>query len=261
MTTLQEILKKDDVFAAVDYKDQSLLDNVKKAADKKFGTNRSYVKNLWILREYKKRGGKVKYSGKRPSSDIIKKNVQKDVERIRREKAKGGVEVDLSGIARAVFFEQEEILLAHLIEIDEEVQDLASDLIYLSSTDYDTFEEYICEDDLFETQAKDNSDKISEVYKKYHEIVNMGYEALKKWAENPCSHVASLSRGPINRNLRLLSKKRDEWTMSDVRSANRTISFVSRMKGAEQGNPTKSKDGKSCPSKRDISLKNWAYSP
>jgi len=134
-------------------------------------------------------------------------------------------------------------------------------LIYLSSTDYDTFEEYICEDDLFETQAKDNSDKISEVYKKYHEIVNMGYEALKKWAENPCSHVASLSRGPINRNLRLLSKKRDEWTMSDVRSANRTISFVSRMKGAEQGNPTKSKDGKSCPSKRDISLKNWAYSP
>ena len=84
-----------------------------------------------------------------------------------------------------------------------------------------------------EVLAKDNSDKISEIYSKYHQTVNMGYDALKKWAENPCSKVASLSRGPINRNLSLLSKRRDEWNMSDVRSANRTISFVSRMKGVE----------------------------
>lgn len=258
MTTIQESLNKNDVFAAVDYQNKDLLNSVKDAADKKFGSNRSYVKNLWILKEYKKRGGKVKYSGKRPSKDTIKNNVKKDVERLR---SQGGLEVDLSPIFNALQLEKEELLVASFIETDEEIQDLASDLVYFTETEYKDFDSYVNEDVENESLAKDNSDKISEVYKKYHETVNMGYDALKKWAENPCSKVASLSRGPINRNLRLLSKKRNEWTMSDVRSANRTISFVSRMKGAEQGKPTKTRDGKTCPSKRDVSLKNWAYSP
>ena len=253
------MLEKDDVFAAVDYKDTSLLNSVKQAAEKKFGSKRSYVKNLWILKEYKKRGGKVKYSGKRPSSDTIKKNVEKDVDRLRR--ANATIEVDLSEVSKAFQLETEEANLDSLLETDEEIQDLASDLVYLSSTDYEDFEDYLNEDESNECVAKDNEDKISEVYTKYHQTVNMGYNALKSWSENPCSRVASLSRGPINRNLRLLSKKRDEWMMSDVRSANRTISFVSRMKGAEQGKTTKTKDGKSCPSKRDVSLRNWAYSP
>ena len=109
--------------------------------------------------------------------------------------------------------------------------------------------------------SKTNEDKISEVYKKYHDTVNMGYNALETWSKNPCSRSASLSRSPIARNLNLLSKKKQDWTMADVRSANRTISFVSRMKGAEQGEKVKGPDGESCPSKRDISLKNWAYNP
>ena len=258
MLPIEKLKQSNEIFAAVEYQDTKLLNSVKDAADKKFGSNRSYVKNLWILREYKKRGGKVKYSGKRPSSDTIKKNVQKDVERLR---SQGSVEVDLTDVYREFSLEREEILFASSIETDEEIQDLASDLVYLTSTSYESLEEYINENEEFEALAKDNSEKIAEVYKKYHETVNMGYDALKKWAENPCSRVASLSRGPINRNLRLLSKKRDEWTMSDARSANRTISFVSRMKGAEQGKPTKTKDGKTCPSKRDCSLKNWAYNP
>jgi hypothetical protein len=108
---------------------------------------------------------------------------------------------------------------------------------------------------------KTTEDKINEVYKKYHDTVNMSYSALKKWSENSCSRAASLSRAPINRNLNLLSKKKEEWTMADVRSANRTISFVSRMRGAEQGEPVNGPDDQKCPSKRDISLKNWAYSP
>jgi hypothetical protein len=108
---------------------------------------------------------------------------------------------------------------------------------------------------------KTTQDKIDEVYKKYHDTVNMSYSALKKWSENSCSRAASLSRAPINRNLNLLSKKKEEWTMADVRSANRTISFVSRMRGAEQGEPVNGPDDQKCPSKRDISLKNWAYSP
>lgn len=229
------------VFAAVKYANPELHNSVKQAADKKFGSNRSYVKNLWILKEYKKRGGKVKYSGEKPSSETIKKSV------------KGSIEVDLSGPAKRHFIQTELDSLASDIETDEEIQDLACDLEYFESTNFDEFGDY--------AEAADNQDKIDEVYSKYHATVNMGYSALKSWAENPCSKVASLSRGPINRNLSLLSKKKTEWTMSDVRSANRTISFVSRMKGAEQGEKTKTSDGKSCPSKRDCSLRNWAYSP
>ena len=105
-----------------------------------------------------------------------------------------------------------------------------------------------------------NQDKIDEVYRKYHALVNMSASQLEKWAENPCSKGASLSRGPIKRNLRLLRTPKAEWGAAEVRSANRTISFISRMKGAEQGEPVKV-DGKTCPSKRDISLRNWAYNP
>lgn len=84
----------------------------------------------------------------------------------------------------------------------------------------------------------------------------MGYAELQAWSNTECSKKASLDRGPVNRNLRLLSKSKDEWTANDISDANRTISFVSRMKGAEQGDKVGD-----CPSKRDISLKNWAYDP
>jgi hypothetical protein len=103
----------------------------------------------------------------------------------------------------------------------------------------------------------DLQDIIDEVYSKYHDTVNMSYSQLKAWSETDCSKLASLDRNPINRNLNLLSKNKSEWGADEVKSANRTISFVSRMKNMEQGKPV----SKTCPSKRDISLKNWAYNP
>ena len=115
-------------------------------------------------------------------------------------------------------------------------------------------------DNLFDLQVdtKANLEEIiNEVYSKYHSIVNMSYSELKAWSETDCSKKASLDRGPRNRNLNLLSKKKSDWGASEVKSANRTISFVSRMKNMEQGEPV----SKGCPSKRDISLKNWAYNP
>lgn len=145
MTTLQEILNKDDVFAAVDYQDTKLLNSVKDAADKKFGSNRSYVKNLWILKEYKKRGGKVKYSGKRPSKESIKDNVQKDVERLRR--AKGGIEVDLTDTYLKLTLKKEYDFVK--ASQDEDVKLLQEDL--------DTFDYCYEEDDFMrdfiETEA------------------------------------------------------------------------------------------------------------
>jgi hypothetical protein len=111
--------------------------------------------------------------------------------------------------------------------------------------------------DLVIDSKQDLQKTIDEVYSKYHSLVNMSYSELKAWSETDCSKKASLDRSPIERNLNLLSKKKSDWGASEVKSANRTISFVSRMKGAEQGKPVSDK----CPSKRDISLKNWAYNP
>lgn len=104
---------------------------------------------------------------------------------------------------------------------------------------------------------KDLSEIVDEVYAKYHDTVNMSYSELEAWSKTECSKLASLDRSPINRNLKLLSTKKADWRANEVKSANRTISFVSRMKNMEQGEPV----NKTCPSKRDISLKNWAYNP
>jgi hypothetical protein len=104
---------------------------------------------------------------------------------------------------------------------------------------------------------KDLSEIVDEVYAKYHDTVNMSYSELEKWSKSECSKLASLDRSPINRNLKLLSTLKADWGANEVKSANRTISFVSRMKNMEQGEPV----NKTCPSKRDISLKNWAYNP
>jgi hypothetical protein len=115
-------------------------------------------------------------------------------------------------------------------------------------------------DSLFDLKVElkaDLSEIIDEVYSKYHDVVNMSYSELKAWSKTDCSKLASLDRSPITRNLNLLSKKKSEWGANEVKSANRTISFVSRMKNMEQGEPV----SKTCPSKRDISLKNWAYNP
>ena len=52
--------------------DKEKYSQVKEVADRKFGEKNSYVKNLFVLREYKKRGGKVKYSGDKPKDSDIK---------------------------------------------------------------------------------------------------------------------------------------------------------------------------------------------
>lgn len=101
-------------------------------------------------------------------------------------------------------------------------------------------------------------DECNEVYAKYKKETNMSYKELKAWNENPCSKKASLSTGPIKRNLELLSTKKESWTKKHVTWANKTIAFNSRMQKMPKGKPV----SKDCDiSKRDISLKNWAYDP
>lgn len=99
--------------------------------------------------------------------------------------------------------------------------------------------------------------EVSKVYDAYHNAVNMTHAELKRWNQDPCSLRASLDRGPIERNLHLLSTPKSQWGEQEVDWAKRTVSFIARMKANKQGHPV----AKGCPSKRDISLKNWAYNP
>ena len=104
---------------------------------------------------------------------------------------------------------------------------------------------------------KASQEDIDKRYKEYHATVNMSASELEAWSKTECSKLASLSRSPITRNLKLLRTKKADWGQSEYKSAGRTISFVSRMRGSERGKPVR----EGCPSKRDISLKNWAYNP
>ena len=67
-------------FAAVKYYNQDLYNRIKQQAEKKFGSKNSYVKNLWIHKEYKKRGGKSSYKGKKPSNKSIKTQIKGNFE-------------------------------------------------------------------------------------------------------------------------------------------------------------------------------------
>jgi hypothetical protein len=101
------------------------------------------------------------------------------------------------------------------------------------------------------------SDEVARWYERYHETVNMTAGELRRWSKSPCSSEASLDRSPVERNLHLLSTPRSDWGVREVDWAKRTVSFVARMRGMKSGRPARS----GCPSKRDISLKNWAFDP
>ena len=101
--------------------------------------------------------------------------------------------------------------------------------------------------------------EIDATYTAWRDAVNMSASELKAWDSDPCSRKASVDADAvIKRNLRLLETAKENWDADLIEDAKRTISFVARMKNMEQGEPV----SEACPiSKRDISLKNWAYDP
>lgn len=105
--------------------------------------------------------------------------------------------------------------------------------------------------------AVPTQEEINQRYDDYYNAVNMTYSELQRWSETDCSRKASVNRAPINRNLELLNINKPDWTPKHFRWAGQTIAFVNRMKDGEQGEVIEE-----CGiSKRDISLKNWAYDP
>ena len=97
-----------------------------------------------------------------------------------------------------------------------------------------------------------------DVFDEYQRQTNMTFNQLKKWSDDPCSRKASLSRGPLRRNIRLKSKEKEKWNRGDVRDAKRTLRFLSRHKKQSRGNEI----SEDCPfSKRTVALRNWGYDP
>jgi hypothetical protein len=104
-------------------------------------------------------------------------------------------------------------------------------------------------------------EEIDARYDDYMSAVNMTYSELKAWSETECSTLASLDRGPINRNLELLQTNKADWNDSHYEDAGKTIAFINRMRENRAGDILEDSNGNVCGSKRTISLLNWAYNP
>jgi SPP1 gp7 family putative phage head morphogenesis protein len=104
----------------------------------------------------------------------------------------------------------------------------------------------------------DDSER-NEVHRDWSRLANMTAGALEQWGKTEYAKRASLDPDAvITRNLRLYRKAKANWDATDIKDANRAISFISRMKNGEQGEHI----SKSLPiSKRDISLLNWGHNP
>ena len=108
---------------------------------------------------------------------------------------------------------------------------------------------------LAQSRAYNQAD-IDEAFKDYKQAVNMNYSELRTWGENPKSKLASLTREPINRNLYLLNKSKDEWTTSDITKARKTTAYIARAKTYGKGRVTKATEPYG---RNEIAMKNWAY--
>lgn len=116
-------------------------------------------------------------------------------------------------------------------------------------------------DELTQLLTLATQEEIEARYDDYMNAVNMTYSELKAWSETECSQLASLDRGPINRNLELLQTNKADWNDSHYEDAGKTIAFINRMRENSAGDILEDSNGNVCGSKRTISLLNWAYDP
>ena len=97
--------------------------------------------------------------------------------------------------------------------------------------------------------------ELDKIYKKYKKETNMTFRELKIWSQNPKSNEASLDRKPITRNLKLLGKRKADWTTKDIQDAKKSISYLRRAKKIKrkQGVP------RTVLTPNEIALRNWGF--
>jgi hypothetical protein len=114
-------------------------------------------------------------------------------------------------------------------------------------------------DEAIEMAEAPNLDELDDVHKRYKQAVNMSFSELEAWSQNKHSRLAGLDRSPLTRNLRLLKKKKEDWTAKDIKDASKAIAFIAQMKnsgGPGKGSPINQTVGLS---RKQIALKNWGY--
>jgi hypothetical protein len=116
----------------------------------------------------------------------------------------------------------------------------------------------------FEEARKEyaEQDEIDEAYSDWESAVNMTASQMETWSEHPCADTASENPETVReRNMMLLETPKSEWGQEEIDAADRTASFISRMKGSSpEGNAKEGGKG-SCPSEWAVSLLNWAFNP
>lgn len=97
-------------------------------------------------------------------------------------------------------------------------------------------------------------EEMKEVYHDYFAIINMGYEEVLAWSENPCSKKAETATLAVQHTIELLEIPQDEWTDLHYQRAKEFMAFIKEMKNAPDD-----EDAADCGSKRILMLKNRAY--
>jgi len=93
------------------------------------------------------------------------------------------------------------------------------------------------------------------VYEQYYSATNMTARELKVWAKNPLSEKASLNRKPLIMAIRLKSRPKNKWRLTEIRWALRkAIPYLKRAKRIKGKNIIAKGY-----TKNQIALKNWGY--
>jgi hypothetical protein len=113
------------------------------------------------------------------------------------------------------------------------------------------------------------TDELKEKYKKWKDLINMSPSQIQSFLDSEDGKVAGLSRGEASNLgissgrdsaraiIRMLEKKREEWTTADIKWMNKQISFISRMSG--NPGPLYDKNGKK--TRKHLSLLVWGHNP
>ncbi len=93
------------------------------------------------------------------------------------------------------------------------------------------------------------------VHLNYNQKTNMTLKELRAWAKNPLSKKASLNRKPLMMAIRLKSKPKKKWGITEVRWALRkALPFLKKAKKIKR-----SKLKIRGYTRNQIMLKNWGY--
>ena len=95
---------------------------------------------------------------------------------------------------------------------------------------------------------------LDEIYIRYNQMANMSHSDLLKWSKNPLSKKVSRNRNSLFLNLRLKSRKKKEWTLSDIKGAIKIISHIKQAKNIK----SKRINGNKA-TRKQLILKNWGY--